>query len=169
MDRSRDQVVARANPAMVVVTVATADERDGCLVGFHTQSSIDPWRYTVFLSRRNATTRLASRAEHLCVHFLHAGQRDLAERFGAVTADDGVDKFAGLDWVPGPDGLTPRLVAVDDWLCGRIESVGDAVPGGTGDGDHLPFVLGHVAGHAGRRPELLRFGDVRTIDAGHAP
>jgi flavin reductase (DIM6/NTAB) family NADH-FMN oxidoreductase RutF len=166
MDHSRDQVVARANAAMVVVTVATAEGRDGCLVGFHTQSSIDPWRYTVFLSRRNATTRLAFAAEHLCVHFLHAGQRDLAERFGGRTADDGVDKFDGLDWVPGPDGMTPRLVAVDDWLCGRIEAVGDAI--GDAAGDHLPFVLGHVAGHTGKAQELLRYAEVRTIDAGHA-
>ena len=166
MDHSRDQVVARANAAMVVVTVATDEGRDGCLVGFHTQSSIDPWRYTVFLSRRNATTRLAFGAEHLCVHFLHAGQRDLAERFGGHTADDGVDKFDGLDWVPGPDGLTPRLVAVDDWLCGRIEAVGGTVTDGA-DGDHLPFVLGHVAGHAGPGRDLLRYTDVRTIEAGH--
>lgn len=167
MDRSRDQVVAHANAAMVVVTVATSQGRDGCLVGFHTQSSIDPWRYTVFLSRRNATTRLASGAEHLCVHFLHAGQRDLAERFGGNTADDGVDKFDGLDWVPAPDGVTPRLVAVENWLCGRIEAGGPAIA--EADGDHLPFVLGHVAGHAGKGHELLRYADVRTVEAGHAP
>jgi hypothetical protein len=57
----------------------------------------------------------------------------------------------------------PAMVAVDDWLCGRIEAVGHA------GGDHLPFVLGHVAGHAGTGHELLRYADVRTVEAGHAP
>ena len=30
---------------MVVVTTAQGDERAGCLVGFHAQSSIEPPRY----------------------------------------------------------------------------------------------------------------------------
>ena len=48
--RPSTPIVAGLDAAMVVVTVAVGDERDGCLVGFHSQSSIDPRRYVVWLS-----------------------------------------------------------------------------------------------------------------------
>ena len=57
---------------MAVVTTTAGGERGGCLIGFHAQSSIDPARYTVWLSKANHTYRLALRASHLAVHFLAA-------------------------------------------------------------------------------------------------
>lgn len=160
MHRARDELVVRANAAVVVVTAASPAARAGCLVGFHAQSSIEPWQYTVFLSRDNATYRVAREAEHLIVHFLGAHQRELAAHFGEQTADGGPDKFADVAWVTGPDERTPRLADVSDWLCGRIHAVHDL------DGDHVAFVLGRVAAHTGGGA-LLRYADVRDLEAGH--
>ena len=37
-----DRLMADADPAMIVLTTAAAGERAGCLVGFHSQISIEP-------------------------------------------------------------------------------------------------------------------------------
>ena len=48
--------LAHALPgAALVVTAAAGDDREGCLVGFATQASIDPPRILVCLSVENAT------------------------------------------------------------------------------------------------------------------
>ena len=46
-------LIAQLDYPMIVVTTASAGERAGCLVGFHTQSSIDPERFAVWLSKAN--------------------------------------------------------------------------------------------------------------------
>ena len=50
------------------------DYRAGCLVGFHSQSSIDPRQYAVWLSKANHTYPVALRSELFAVHFLTARQ-----------------------------------------------------------------------------------------------
>lgn len=63
MDRDAfDSVMASLDAPMAVVTTAVDDERAGCLIGFHAQSSIDPGRYCVWLSKANHTYRVAWRA-----------------------------------------------------------------------------------------------------------
>lgn len=163
MDAGRDLFAAAADPAMLVVTAATTDGRDGCLVGFHTQSSIDPWRYTVFLSRTNATYRRALRAEALMVHLLDDSQFELAIRFGSVTADDGFDKFSDVRWSFAPDGRTPSLDDVTRWFFGRVERVHDP------DGDHVAFELSEIASCSASdpAPKALRLSDVAGLHPGH--
>src|SRR3954468_8154271 len=99
-----DQIAARLNYPMIVVTTSDGEERAGCLVGFHTQCSIDPSRYAVWVSKVNHTARVALRAETFALHFLDDTDRgrDLAKVFGTLT-DDTVDKFARCDWHAGPD------------------------------------------------------------------
>lgn len=100
-----DAVAAALDSAVVVVTAAAAaGERAGCLVGFHSQCSIEPRRYAVWLSKINRTYRVALLADHVAVHPLGSGDRDLAELFGGRTGDD-IDKFARCDWEPGPGGV----------------------------------------------------------------
>jgi flavin reductase (DIM6/NTAB) family NADH-FMN oxidoreductase RutF len=101
-----DALTAALDSAVVVVTAAAAGggERAGCLVGFHSQCSIEPRRYAVWLSRVNHTYRVALVADHVAVHPLGSDDRDLAELFGGRTGDD-VDKFARCDWQPGPGGV----------------------------------------------------------------
>jgi flavin reductase (DIM6/NTAB) family NADH-FMN oxidoreductase RutF len=108
MEDGFDALAAALDAAVVVVTAAApaagGGERAGCLVGFHSQCSIEPRRYAVWLSKVNHTYRVALLADHVAVHPLGARDRDLAELFGGRTGDD-VDKFARCDWEPGPGGV----------------------------------------------------------------
>ena len=97
-------IVSSLDNPLIVVTTAEGAEQAGCLVGFHAQSSIDPDRYCVWLSKANHTYRVGLRASYLAVHFLTGGDLALARRFGTLTGDR-TDKFAGLRVSPGPGGV----------------------------------------------------------------
>jgi len=153
-----DEIVAALDVAMVVATTAAGDDRNGCLVGFHSQCSIHPPRYAVWLSKANRTYRLASRASHLAVHALGDSDRDLAERFGGETGDH-ADKLAGCEWAPGPGGV-PVLAGCAS-VVGRIVSITDD------ECDHACFVIEPVA-LAGQPPSApLRLASVVAVEAGH--
>src|SRR5947207_7588883 len=102
-------IMSALDAPLVVVTAAEAQERAGCLVGFHCQSSIEPPRYCVWLSKANHTYRVALGSTHLAIHFLTSADLWLAERFGTLTGDR-TDKLAGLSVRPGPGpGQVPVL------------------------------------------------------------
>lgn len=145
---------------MYVVTAAADGERAGCLVGFASQCSMDPPRFLVWISTANHTHRVAHRASHLAVHALRRDQKPLAELFGERTGDD-TDKFADLEWRPA-EGGAPVLADACAWLVGRVL---DRVDGG----DHTGFLLTPVAQspRPSTTPRLLRFSDVRDLEAGH--
>lgn len=146
---------------MVVATTATDGERSGCLVGFLTQCSVHPPRLAVFLSVTNHTFRVASRADHLAVHFLSRDQRDLAELFGSTTGDE-VDKFDRCAWHEGP-GRVPLLEDCPDRVVGRIVDRRST-------GDHVCHVLAPVTAEHGDGPlRQLGFQAVVDLDPGHAP
>ena len=67
---------------MTVVTAFDGREHSGCLVGFHTQCSIEPRRWLVCISKANHTCGVAERAEWLAVHLLRDDQHALAQFFG---------------------------------------------------------------------------------------
>ena len=160
LDRFHREMAALDGP-MIVVTAAAGARRAGCLVGFHTQVSIDPARYLVCLSVNNHTYGIAKESTHLGVHFLGAEQRPLAERFG-TRCSDRFDKFAGLDVQVGAGGV-PVLVDCAHWFVAEID-------GTLPVGDHVAFGLVPVAsaGAPDRRP-LLGFQGVKDLDAAHAP
>jgi flavin reductase (DIM6/NTAB) family NADH-FMN oxidoreductase RutF len=155
-----DAWVAELDPAMVVVTTASPDERSGCLVGFHGQASIDPPRYAVWLSKANRTYRVLWAAEHVAVHLLDVGDRDLAELFGSETGDE-IDKFARCDWEPGPDGV-PLLVRCPHRFVGRRASLLDD------GGDHVCLVLEPLEASTGDGIDPLRLSAVADLEPGHA-
>jgi flavin reductase (DIM6/NTAB) family NADH-FMN oxidoreductase RutF len=164
MSAAIGDLVAAADPAMVVVTTCSAStgERDGCLVGFHCQSSIDPPRYAVWLSLANRTQRLAEDATHLAVHFLGSADGELATWFGGVTADDAVDKLAAVEWDEGPGG-TPVLTGVAHRFVGRIVERVEAA-----GADHACYLLEPEAVTAPARPEPpFHLSDASDIDPGH--
>jgi flavin reductase (DIM6/NTAB) family NADH-FMN oxidoreductase RutF len=157
------RLMTELDPAMVVVTAADGDERAGCLVGFHAQTSIDPPRYEVRLSKANHTYGVALRSTHLAVHLLAEGDRAVAEAFGARTGDE-VDKFADQPHEPGPGGV-PLLVACPRRFVLRRTVVRDD------GGDHVSFTGDPVDASApdldgGFRP--LRLSQVDDLDPGHA-
>ena len=158
-DDALDALVRSLDGPMAVVTVASPRERAGCLVGFHAQSSIEPRRYTVWLSKANHTYRVGLLSTHAAVHFLTADDRDLAERFGTLSGDR-VDKFAGLDVAGGPGGV-PVLAACPHRLVGRRVALPDE------GGDHVCVVLDPVEVRTTGPFTPLRLSDVRDLDAGH--
>jgi flavin reductase (DIM6/NTAB) family NADH-FMN oxidoreductase RutF len=152
-----EKLALTLNYPMFVVTTAVGERREGCVIGFTTQTSIDPPRFLACLSRENRTYRLACDAEALAVHVLAPEHRDLVELFGGETGDE-IDKFERCAWRPGAMGV-PILDACPNWLVGAIVSRHDL-------GDHVGHLLEPVA--AGHEPaELLYFQDVKDIDPGH--
>jgi len=147
---------------MFVVTTTDGTELSGCLVGFATQVSIDPPRFLVCLSDKNHTFGVALRADVLAVHVVGDDQHDLAELFGGETGDR-TDKFAHVDWRPGPAGV-PVLDVCPSYVVGRIL---ERVP----FGDHVGFLLEPV--DAGPRidaevdAEVLTLDDVEDVQPGH--
>lgn len=144
---------------MLIVTAASGGRRGGCLVGFSTQCSIDPVRFLVCLSKRNATYRIAQDASVVAVHFLSTADREVSELFGEQTGDD-TDKFQQVPWAEGPEGV-PVLDAGAGWYVGRVLDRHDV-------GDHVAFLLEPVA--VQRRDvsaPQLGFQAVKDMEPGH--
>ncbi|WP_327150876.1 flavin reductase family protein [Nocardia sp. NBC_01329] len=154
-----DDLAAAADAPVYLVTVAADDERSGCLVGFASQTGIDPARFLVCLSKANHTYRVAPRAEFMAVHLVSAKNTGLAELFGAETGDE-IDKFDRCRWRPGPHGV-PVLIDAVAWFSGRILTRYDF-------GDHVGFLLAPVDGEApADAPAVLRFHHVAAMRPGH--
>jgi flavin reductase (DIM6/NTAB) family NADH-FMN oxidoreductase RutF len=151
--------IARLDPAMAIVTTAAVGERAGCLIGFHTQCSIDPPRYAIWLSKANHTYRVALRASHLAVHFVDRSQHELAEHFGALSGDD-LDKFASVAWTPGPEGV-PILDECPNHLVARRVALLDE------GSDHVALVIEPVEVGSDASFEPLRLSQAIDIDPGH--
>jgi flavin reductase (DIM6/NTAB) family NADH-FMN oxidoreductase RutF len=146
---------------MFIVTARSGDgEPLGCLVGFATQTSIDPPRFAVCLSHKNRTFRHGRDAELLGVHCVPADAGALAALFGGETGDE-VDKFARTGWRDGPGGV-PLLDKCSNWFVGRVVWRRDA-------GDHDAFLLEPVAAAAAADPgeDEFSFHRAKRIAAGH--
>ena len=160
MTRTVEQLLGALDYPMVVVTAADGDEQAGCLVGFHTQCSMDPVRFLVLLSNKNHTHEVASGAEVLAVHFLTAEQAALAELFGTRTGDH-VDKLAEVAHSTGPAGV-PLLDDCDERFVGRVR-------GRVALGDHTGFLLEPVDAEFSGAIDQLGFQQVKDLDPGHQP
>ena len=156
--REFNAVVTHLEYPMFVVTAASGDERDGCLVGFATQCSIHPPRFLVCLSVKNRTFRIAQTAPVLGVHLVGEDQRHLAQLFGGETADE-VDKLGQWPWHEGPQGV-PILEDVDNSFVGRVLERVDL-------GDHVGHLLEPIAARHEGDTDALGFQEARDIDAGH--
>lgn len=144
---------------MFVVTTAADGHASGCLVGFATQTSLQPPRFLVGVSNSNHTFTVAARSEHLAVHVL--GRRDmaLARLFGGQTGDD-IDKFERCSWHSGPAGM-PILDDAPAWFVGKTLSRIEL-------GDHMGYLLEPIDGHTPEHAvDLLAFSDVGDIEPGH--
>jgi flavin reductase (DIM6/NTAB) family NADH-FMN oxidoreductase RutF len=139
--------------------VTAGDQRAGCVVGFHTQCSIEPPRYAVWLSKANRTYRVALFATHVALHVLGTEDMALVELFGGETGDE-VDKFARCDWEPGPGGV-PLLSQCGDRMVLQRTSLWDD------GGDHVCLVGTpvHVTADAAAPP--LRLSGATSIEPGH--
>ena len=153
-----ERLTVRLNYPLFVVTAAAGETREGCLIGFATQTSVHPGRFLACLSRKNRTYRLARDATALAVHAVPRDRRDLVELFGGETGDE-IDKLARCGWSAGPHDLA-ILDGCPAWFAGTIVSRHDV-------GDHEGFLLAPEA--ARQEPgELLYFRDVKDIEPGHS-
>jgi flavin reductase (DIM6/NTAB) family NADH-FMN oxidoreductase RutF len=158
-DDAFDTLMASADPPLIVVTTAAEDERAGCLVGFHVQSSITPEHYCVWLSKANHTYRVSLRAEHFAVHFLTVEDLALAERFGTLTGED-TDKFAGLDLDLDEYGV-PLLDACPNRMSlERISMLDDG-------SDHVCLTTRVTSAHTAGNFKALRVSDAAHLEPGH--
>jgi flavin reductase (DIM6/NTAB) family NADH-FMN oxidoreductase RutF len=158
-DEGFGAIMSFLDAPLIVVTAAEAREKAGCLVGFHCQSSIEPSRYCVWLSKANHTYRVALGSTHLAIHFLTASDLWLAERFGTLTGDS-ADKFAGLPARPGP-GQVPVLKHCRHWLVARRGTLLDE------GGDHVCMITEPVDVHAGEPFQPLRLSQAAHLEPGH--
>ena len=156
-----DSIMRSLDAPMVVVTTATEHERAGCLVGFHSQCSIEPVRYAVWLSKANHTCRVALHATHLAVHYLGEDDRALAELFGERSGDD-IDKFERVATTEGPHGV-PLLDDCADRVVFRRTSFLEE------GSDHICFMLEPVEASAGSSgvARRMRLSDVADMTPGH--
>ena len=118
---------------LVIVTATDGHRTAGCVVGFHTQVSIDPLRFAVCIAHVNHTATVAADAEALSVHYLESHQRDLAVRFGSETGDD-TDKFRGVPVHRTVDPAAVELTTVAFRWTGTVDDAVDC-------GDHTLYVL----------------------------
>ena len=151
------QLTARLNYPIFIVTTAVGERREGCVIGFATQTSVHPGRFLACLSRENRTYRLARDAEALAVHLAPRDDGELVELFGGETGDE-IDKFTRCEWREGPRGM-PILARCPSWFVGAILSRHDV-------GDHVGHLLEPVAARC-EPGELLYFQDVKDLEPGH--
>lgn len=154
-----DDLMASLDAPMAIVTTALGDERAGCLIGFHAQSSIEPGRYCVWISKANHTYRVMLRSTHLAVHYLTEHDRELAALFGTTSGDD-IDKFERCASAPGPHDV-PILEACPNHLVVRRTAVLDE------GGDHVCVVTEPITSHSAGRFRPLRLSDVDDLTPGH--
>ena len=143
---------------MLIATTVGGGELSGCLVGFATQSSIDPARFLVCMSDKNRTTRLLEGGDAMAVHLVPEDAGHIVELFGGETGDE-TDKFARCDWRPGPDGL-PLLSDCPSRFAGRIVERAPL-------GDHVGHVLEPFAGEDASAGGWFPFSRAKEIDPGH--
>ncbi len=158
-DDAFSHLMASLDAPLAVVTTAMGDERAGCLVGFHAQSSIDPGRYCVWLSKANHTYRVVLRSTHLAVHFLTEDDRRLAVHFGTQSGDD-VNKFAEIDHDLGEGGV-PMLKALPNRLLVRRVALLDE------GSDHVCVVTQPLQAEASGPFRPLRLSNVKDLTPGH--
>jgi flavin reductase (DIM6/NTAB) family NADH-FMN oxidoreductase RutF len=154
------RLMAQLDYSLFVITVASGEERSGCLVGFASQVSIDPPRFLVGLSVKNRTYRVARGADVLVVHFVPEQAEDMALLFGGETGDE-IDKFSRCEWRAGPGGA-PVLAELEDWFAGRVL---DRIP----LGDHCGFLLEPIEGESHQSGAPLTFRRAKWIEPGHDP
>ena len=105
-------VIVRPDPALMKqvnrkfvtgVTVVTAMDGQtprGLAVNAFSSISLEPPTVMVAIQRTSSTLPCLFSSAHLAINFLSTDQLDVVNRFAVPSPD----KFAGIDWAPGPFG-----------------------------------------------------------------
>lgn len=131
------------------VTVLTTLDQAGQPAGMTASSlaavSLDPPLLLVCVDRRTDFRPLLERARAFAVNVLARDQEALARQF----ATDGIDRFGGVSWHRGAEGLPMLDGSVAHIVCQQFDRR-DA-------GDHIVFFGRVIGGVAFDRPPLLHF------------
>lgn len=125
------EVMAHVPTPVVVVTAAGPDAPVGLAIGSFTSVSLDPLLVGFLPAKTSSTWPAIRAAGRFCINVLADDQATLCATFAAR----GGDKFASVDWAPGPDG-SPRLNGCVAWLSCRLTDEVEL-------GDHV-LVVGQV-------------------------
>ena len=131
---------------MTGVTVVTALDDAGAPLGFTANSfasvSLDPPLLLVQIAKTSVNYVTFTSGRGFAVNILSEGQKDISNTFARPVAD----RFAGIDWQPGPHGA-PILPDVAAWFDCASHQIIEA-------GDHA-ILLGRIeAFHATPAPGL---------------
>jgi len=154
-----EAITSAADYPLYVVTASSDDGISGCLAGFVTQSSIEPVRFVICVSKVNHTFVVAERSKGLALHLLGSDQKDMASLFGETTGDV-TDKFDRVTWSAGITGA-PILAECTAWIEGSIFNRFSA-------GDHEAFLVTVVDGGPGVCHGRLTLPDVSDFEPGHS-
>ena len=152
-------LMGSVNSAAVVATTVADDVAAGCLVGYHTQSSIAPQQYCFWLSKANHTYRTGLLATHFAVHFLTTDDLPLAEHFATRSGDD-VDKFADLQVTADEHGVPLLQDCPNRIVVKRLAIVDDG-------GDHVCVTARVVDAESSGKFTPLRIADLGKVTPAH--
>jgi flavin reductase (DIM6/NTAB) family NADH-FMN oxidoreductase RutF len=136
---------------VTIITAWDADHRPtGLTASSFTSVSLHPPLILVCVSQKAQSYPAIKAAGRFAVNILSMGQEAVSRRFATTTAAAGDEKFAGLDYRPGPLGLPVLTEALAELECAVVH----AYPGG----DHTIFVAqvesADCRGDAGKEPLL---------------
>ncbi|MGW7543661.1 flavin reductase family protein [Streptomyces sp. NPDC054770] len=134
------RVLGHYPTGVAVITAMTPEGPVGMAVGTFTSISLDPPLVGFFPDRNSSTWARIRTAGAFCANILGEDHEAVCRVF----ASRDVDRFAAVDWVPGPTG-SPVLTDAIAWADCRLA---DDHP----VGDH-DLVVGHVTGLALRPGE----------------
>ncbi|GIU91920.1 MAG: nitrilotriacetate monooxygenase [Acidimicrobiia bacterium] len=131
----------------VITTLDEAGRPAGLTANSFSTVSLRPPLVLFCLGRESDTFEAFGAGNGYVVHVLGADQQDLAERFAAK----GIDRFEGVDWTPGHNGLPVLPGALSRFECDLAHSYEG--------GDHLILVgeVRHLTYAGLERPALGYF------------
>lgn len=148
-ERLRQAYGAFATGVAVVTTSSPAGQPAGMTISSFSAVSLQPPLVLWCLQRQVPPAETFEQAGHYALHFLHAGQQDLSDRFANPATLP--TRFEGLAWEAGLAGL-PLLADCPTRLCCQVVQRIEA-------GDHL-ILLGQVLSieHESARPLVYHGG-----------
>lgn len=142
---------------VTVLTTMDGQIPKGLAVNAFASISLDPPTVMVCVQHTSSTHDCLFRARHLAINILSTDQLDVVNRFAAKSDD----KFAGLDWAPGPFGsplLERSSAQMETEIRERLQA-----------STHTVFICRVVEARVSERPPMIysagRFFDSAALTA----
>lgn len=151
-------LMSSENTSLIVVTTAAENVRAGCLVSYHTQASMKPQHYNIWLSKANHTYKIGLLANRFAVHFLAQDDLAWAEHFATISGQH-TDKFAGLEVKMRHE--VPLLTALPNRMI--VEQISMLDDGG----DHVCVTARVIEAETSGHFTPLRLSDIGDLRPAH--